>query len=78
MQFWFDYDTVGQKKSKEFLLKNKPVFLWKKYLKSLNIVWDEDKKLDLTDLVIYSREHGIKLTSFNEGFSSNKLDLYYL
>lgn len=78
MRLCFDLDETGLRKSKEYLLDGKYVFLWKQFLKDNFIEIKENTKIDLTDLFIFAKENNIKLTSFDKYFTNNKLDIYYL
>jgi hypothetical protein len=75
IQYWFDNDTTGINKSKDLLKDGKKVFLWKKYLNDVNI----SKNIkDLNELIVYSNKNNITLKNFDEYFTNNRLDLYYL
>lgn len=75
IQYWFDNDLTGIKKSQELLKNGNKVFLWKKYLQDVNI----NKHIkDLNELVVFAEKNKIKLIDFDEYFSDNKLDLYFL
>ena len=74
--FWFDNDMDGKKKTKNMLENGHSVFLWKKYFEDMNI--ENVRIKDLTDLYIHCRKTNKKIIKFEDYFSNNKYDLYWL
>jgi hypothetical protein len=77
LRYMYDYDAAGRDAAMQKLADGYPVFLWKKYLESAKIPHG-NKKLDLTDLLVYAKRKGISLPRFSEYFSSDKYDAYWL
>lgn len=77
IHYWYDNDITGIKRSIKYLKEGHYVFLWKKYLKDMNIIELNPPK-DLNDLVIYGIEKNIQLLPFADYFSNKKLDMYYI
>lgn len=75
-----DYDKRGIKEAIKRVKNGESVFLWKKYLKDINIKINihNYKKIDFNDLVNISRRDNIKLPPIQRYFSTNKYDLYDL
>jgi len=77
LRYWFDNDDIGIRKSKEFILDGKKVFLWRKYLDDMKI--PSYKKIkDLNDLVIFCKNYNLKFKNFKNYFSDSKIDLFFL
>lgn len=68
-----DGDSVGRKKSREFLEKGEEVFLWGRFLKECEL--PERDKWDLNDVVNYVRSTGKKIKRLDNFFSSDKWDI---
>jgi len=75
MQYWFDNDETGKKKAISKIKEGNKIFLWKKYLND-NSIMEHIK--DLNDLIIYSKNNGIKLLPFDNYFSNNKLNIIHV
>jgi len=73
VKYWYDYDKTGIKKSIEYIEKGQSVFLWSKLIKEYEL--PNRLKWDLNDLVIYMKEHNLKISSFNKYFSNDPLDI---
>ena len=73
-----DNDETGLKKSIEKLRSGKQVFMWNKYLKDKKI--DKYNIKDLNDLVkvCYNKKIPLSLSSLEEYFTNDKLDLRYV
>ena len=77
-RYMLDNDDAGLKKSIEKLKAGKKVFMWNKYLKDKKI--DKYNIKDLNDLVkvCYREKIKLSLSSLDEYFTNNKLDLRYV
>lgn len=75
MRFWFDNDDTGKRLAMANLKEGHEVFLWKKYLRDMDI---NTQVKDLNDLVIYSKKNDKLLLPFDRYFSNNKLNMYYV
>jgi hypothetical protein len=73
IRYFFDADKDGRKKSIEKINEEQEVFLWEKYLKDNNAPYR--KKWDMNDILIWARDNNVKLTNFNNYFSSDSLDI---
>lgn len=73
IQYWYDWDEAGRRKTSELLTQGRSVFNWKKFLEENSI--PENRKWDLNDLVNYLREKSIKIKRFDGYFTSEVLDL---
>lgn len=77
LRYMYDHDTAGREGAMLKLEAGYPVFLWKKYLDSLGIQHG-NKKMDLTDLLIYAKRKNIQLPGFGGFFSADRYDAYWL
>lgn len=77
VRYFYDYDAAGRAAAMEKLAAGYPVFLWKKYLQAANIP-ATNKKIDLTDLLVYAKRNNIQLPAFREYFSAEKYDSYWI
>jgi hypothetical protein len=77
VRYMYDYDAAGREASMRKLEEGYPVFLWKKYLQAVEIPVT-NKKIDLTDLLVYAKRKELQLPRFGEYFSSNKYDSYWI
>lgn len=78
-RFLFDFDNEGIKKSREYLMEKKTVFLWRLFFKEYPIIeWIDGQKLDFNDLIIQLRDNKIYKVNFNKYFSNNKMDSIWL
>lgn len=75
LRFWFDNDETGKQNAIKELKKGHHIFLWKKYLKKVNMAPDIK---DLNDIVIQSKINNIELLPFEEYFSNKKIDMIFL
>jgi hypothetical protein len=73
----YDYDIAGRDASMDKLQNGYPVFLWKRYLEDSGIPHG-NKKIDLTDLLVYAKRKGIQLPRFSEYFSRDRYDAYWI
>jgi len=78
IQWFYDYDDIGRKKSIEKLNNNEIVFLWKKFIKENELDFNTNKKLDLNKLLIYIKKHKLKIKPFVNYFSNNKYNLIWI
>lgn len=77
VRYFYDYDDPGRTASLKKLEEGKSVFLWKKFLQDSKIP-ETNKKMDLSDIIVYSKRKGIILPKFNEYFSDSKYDAYWI
>lgn len=78
-RFLFDFDTEGLKKSRQYLMEKKSVFLWRKFLKDYPMIeWIEGQKLDFNDVIIQLRSNKIYEVPFTKYFSNDKMDSLWL
>ncbi len=77
IRYMYDYDAAGRDAAMQRLEMGYPVFLWKKYLQDLGIPVT-NKKIDLTDLLVYAKRKGLQLPRFGGYFSSDKYDSYWI
>ncbi len=77
LRYMYDYDIAGRDAAMDKLQKGYPVFLWRRYLEDAGIPHG-NKKIDLTDLLIYAKRKGIQLPRFSEYFSRDRYDAYWI
>jgi len=73
LQYFFDDDKDGKKKSIELLNGGNSVFLWDKFKKDLEL--PVRKKWDLNDVMIFLKKNNIKIPQFDNYFSNDQFDL---
>lgn len=78
VRWMYDYDKEGKKMSLTRLNQGVPVFLWKKYLSEANIPINTIRKVDLTDLLVFSVRKKLNLPSFEGYYSDSKYDAYWI
>jgi len=62
-RYIFDFDTEGNKKSLDFVLKNKTVFLWKKLFNKIGYnEYNHNKKVDWGDITDFIYKNKIYIT----------------
>ena len=77
IRYMYDYDAAGRDAAMTKLQNGYPVFLWKKYLEDAGIPHN-NKKIDLTDLLVYAKRKGTQLPRFGEYFSKDRFDAYWI
>ena len=75
IQYWYDWDNAGRKKTSELLSQGATVFNWKKFLVENNLPLN--RKWDLNDLVNYLRMKKLKIKRLDQYFTKEVLDLTY-
>ena len=75
IQYWYDWDNAGRKKTSELLTQGATVFNWKKFLVENNLPLN--RKWDLNDLVNYLRMKKLKIKRLDQYFTKEVLDLTY-
>jgi hypothetical protein len=75
IQYWYDWDNAGRKKTSELLTQGAKVFNWKKFLVENNLPLN--RKWDLNDLVNYLRMKNLKIKRLENYFTREVLDLTY-
>lgn len=76
LRYLYDYDDAGKKAAIAKLEKGRPVFLWQKLLRELGILIEGNKKIDLTELLVYCKRKNVKLPALSGYFSQSKYDIY--
>ena len=77
LRYLYDYDAAGREAAMQKLKEGKTVFLWKKFFQAAGM-HDPKKKMDLTDLVVFSRSKNFRLPKLGEYFSQDKYDAYWI
>ena len=77
LRYLYDYDSAGRDAAMQKLKEGKRVFLWKKFFQEAGI-HEPKKKMDLTDLVVFSRSNKHKLPKLGDYFSQDKYDAYWI
>jgi predicted RNA-binding Zn-ribbon protein involved in translation (DUF1610 family) len=76
LRYLYDYDDAGKKAAMAKIERGRPVFLWRKLLRDLGISIEGNKKMDLTELLVYCKRKDIKLPALSGYFSQSKYDIY--
>lgn len=74
----YDCDKSGKEAAINKIKNGIPVFLWKKFLQESQTGINTVKKIDLTDIMVYSIRKKLKLPSFENYFSKSKYDVYWI
>ena len=77
-RYLYDYDLAGKKASLQKSEEGYPVFLWRKLLEDMGIEIHNNKKMDLTDFLVYCTRKSIKVPSISNYFSTSKYDSYWI
>ncbi len=76
--FLLDDDADGRRVSTELLMRGEYVFLWTRYLQSLGIPHNKNKKTDINDIMIkLDRSDMIKFEDIRPYFSNSLYDRIY-
>lgn len=78
VRWFYDCDKSGKEASLNKIKNGIPVFLWKKFLQESETGINTVKKIDLTDIIVYSIRKKLKLPSFENYFSKSKYDVYWI
>jgi predicted RNA-binding Zn-ribbon protein involved in translation (DUF1610 family) len=78
VRWMYDYDKAGKEASLKRINKGEPVFLWKKFLQESQTGINTVKKIDLTDIIVYSIRKRLTLPDFESYFSKTKYDVYWI
>ena len=78
VRWFYDFDDAGRKQALNKIRNGEKVFLWKKFLKESKIDINKNKKIDLTDLLVYAKKNKINLPNFEKYFSNFKYDIYWI
>ena len=78
VRWFYDCDKSGKEASLNKIKDGIPVFLWKRFLQESNTGINTVKKIDLTDIIVYSIRKKLKLPSFENYFSKSKYDVYWI
>lgn len=78
VQWLFDSDSEGRKKSVIKIQAGEEVFLWSKFITEFNIKLNRSKKIDYNDLFSYLLKNNLQTSLLYkpEFFSSSKYDIY--
>lgn len=77
IRYMFDYDKAGKEAAIRKISEGRQVFLWKKLLSDTGIQ-EQNKKIDLTDYLVYCKRKGLKIPRLSGYFSQDKYDVYYI
>lgn len=78
VRYMYDYDKPGKDAALKKIKEGIPVFLWKKFIQDSQSGINTVKKIDLTDMMVYSIRKKISLPNFNDYFSKSKYDVYWI
>ena len=78
IRWLYDYDSPGKTEALKRIKNNESVFLWKKFIQDSQCGINTTKKIDLTDIMVYSIRKKIMLPNFSEYFSKSKYDVYWI
>lgn len=78
VRWMYDYDTAGKEAALKRIKAGEQVFLWKKFLQESESGINAAKKIDLTDMMVFSIRKKIFLPSFEGYFSKTKYDVYWI
>lgn len=73
VKYWYDFDKTGIKRSIEYIGKGNYVFLWSKLISEYQLPYRE--KWDLNDLIVYLKQHSIRIPNFQKYFSNDPFDV---
>lgn len=74
-QYLFDCDSRGQEEARLFLSQKKKVFLWRKFLKDINLEYPNTyEKMDFNDVIIHCKKNKL-YPDFDKYFSNHPLDI---
>jgi hypothetical protein len=72
-RYWYDDDKTGKDRAIETVQNGKPVFLWDRLKRDLNLPYR--KKWGLNDLMIWLKENNMRTPLFDNYFSNDPLDI---
>jgi len=72
VRYWFDDDETGRDKALKTIERGDSIFLWDKFKRDISLPYR--KKWDLNDVMIWARDKGIRLPTFEQFFSNDPLD----
>lgn len=78
VRWMYDHDKAGKEAALKRIKNGEPVFLWKKFIQESQSGINTVKKIDLTDIMVYSIRKRIMLPNFEGYFSQSKYDVYWL
>jgi predicted RNA-binding Zn-ribbon protein involved in translation (DUF1610 family) len=78
VRYMYDCDKPGKDAALKKINDGIPVFLWKKFIQESQTGINTVKKIDLTDIMVYSIRKKILLPNFNDYFSKSKYDVYWI
>jgi hypothetical protein len=73
VRYWYDDDHDGKNESIKKLNNEETVFLWEKFKRDFELPYRD--KWDLNDVMIWFRDHNMKIPNFNNYFSNDRLDI---
>lgn len=74
--YMFDSDNAGVEFAIDKLKHGAPVFMWSKFIDDLKL--PHRKKWDWNDVILYSREYGLRIPKIGVYFTDEKLDIMNL
>lgn len=77
LRYFYDYDKAGREASIKKFNGGSSVFLWKKFLEDVKLEF-KNKKMDLTSILVYAKMNNINLPRFEDYFSKDKYDNYWI
>jgi len=78
VRWMYDYDKAGKEASLKRIKNGESVFLWKKFIQEAETGINASKKIDLTDMMVYSIRKKLFLPTFENYFSKTKYDVYWI
>jgi hypothetical protein len=78
VRWMYDYDKAGKEAAIEKIKRGEQVFLWKKFLNNFQSEINISKKIDLTDLMVYTIRKKLQIPNFENYFSTSKYDVYWI
>ena len=76
IRWFYDMDKAGKEAALKRVSEGQSVFMWKKFLKESNSTINTIKKVDLTDIMVYSVRKKEPLKRFSNYFTKTKYDVY--
>jgi predicted RNA-binding Zn-ribbon protein involved in translation (DUF1610 family) len=73
VEYFYDSDETGVRKSIEYINKGNSVFLWQKFLRDINAPYR--KKWDYNDVVIWTKQNNTRIPNVLNYFSTDPLDI---
>lgn len=78
VRWMYDYDSAGKEAAIKRIKTGEQVFLWKKFLNTFQSEINTSKKIDLTDLMVFTIRQKLQIPNFENYFSTSKYDVYWI